>query len=445
MIVRIDYKLVAYLRLHIERLYKEPFAVFGMNENNCTVVVSGWFLSDPFVAPVSDAIRRIGSIQHTESAAHEVGLIGLTNNTLIFSESDPILFENYRVEYLDAAAWIRERFYTVYIKSDKVVDSNIFCVNDDIHKCIEFPRECDAERAMDGAVIYLSQVVDTGRLHGGILAPDIREAVGIFTSAYPLFIAQNQLWNYMMGGESRRTSRHCSYISHPNNSQDGIQGPPSCMYMKSRCITDIHSRISSPPDSIVGQGGYEYFHYGIDGFLDEGWGCAYRSMQTILSWYKHNYQNIEAVPSISVIQGILKHVDYSYSDLRIGTKQWIGCLEAAAVLSHMSREKIVCRILHASDINDLYDHLLTTVANHLVEHGSPVMVGAGKFAYSIIGVNCREKSVLVLDPHFTGSYAESHKALENNKFVGWKDICRFFNFDRIQGSFINICISSIGR
>ena len=32
------------------------------------------------------------------------------------------------------------------------------------------------------------------------------------------------------------------------------------------------------------KGAYEYWHYGCDGFDDRGFGCGYRTLQTLLSW-----------------------------------------------------------------------------------------------------------------------------------------------------------------
>lgn len=29
---------------------------------------------------------------------------------------------------------------------------------------------------------------------------------------------------------------------------------------------------------------YEYYHYGDQNFHDNGWGCAYRALQTLISW-----------------------------------------------------------------------------------------------------------------------------------------------------------------
>jgi len=34
------------------------------------------------------------------------------------------------------------------------------------------------------------------------------------------------------------------------------------------------------------RGSYEYCHYGQQGTADHGWGCAYRSCQTIISWFR---------------------------------------------------------------------------------------------------------------------------------------------------------------
>lgn len=34
------------------------------------------------------------------------------------------------------------------------------------------------------------------------------------------------------------------------------------------------------------QGDYEYHHYMQDHMNDNGWGCAYRSLQTLMSWFR---------------------------------------------------------------------------------------------------------------------------------------------------------------
>lgn len=44
-------------------------------------------------------------------------------------------------------------------------------------------------------------------------------------------------------------------------------------------------------------GVYDYYHYMQDRFNDAGWGCAYRSLQTICSWFKIQQYTSKPVPS----------------------------------------------------------------------------------------------------------------------------------------------------
>ena len=48
----------------------------------------------------------------------------------------------------------------------------------------------------------------------------------------------------------------------------------------------MHSAINGRV-SVV-RGDYGYYHYTQDGVDDSGWGCAYRSGQTIMSWLRMN-------------------------------------------------------------------------------------------------------------------------------------------------------------
>lgn len=55
-------------------------------------------------------------------------------------------------------------------------------------------------------------------------------------------------------------------------------------------LTNTHEGLK--PSGVQGgevslvQGIYGYHHYLQDGFDDSGWGCAYRSLQTIFSWFR---------------------------------------------------------------------------------------------------------------------------------------------------------------
>ena len=55
-------------------------------------------------------------------------------------------------------------------------------------------------------------------------------------------------------------------------------------------LNNVHSNLPLPFDKsklskiMTVKGAYEYWHYGCDGFDDRGFGCGYRTLQTLLSW-----------------------------------------------------------------------------------------------------------------------------------------------------------------
>ena len=55
------------------------------------------------------------------------------------------------------------------------------------------------------------------------------------------------------------------------------------------------------------QGTYTYHHYMQDRINDKGWGCAYRSLQTIVSWFKHQGYTDRPIPTHRQIQQVNAH------------------------------------------------------------------------------------------------------------------------------------------
>lgn len=81
----------------------------------------------------------------------------------------------------------------------------------------------------------------------------------------------------------------------------------------------------------------------------QGWGCGYRSLQTLCSWaVKYNQRHprpsppsesphrerCATVPSIPKIQSCLVDVGDKPPSFA-GSKEWIGCYEASIVLDHL--------------------------------------------------------------------------------------------------------------
>jgi len=51
-------------------------------------------------------------------------------------------------------------------------------------------------------------------------------------------------------------------------------------------------------------GHYAYHHYMQGGYDDSGWGCAYRSLQTIVSWLRLQAYTDKCIPSHADIQQV---------------------------------------------------------------------------------------------------------------------------------------------
>lgn len=69
-----------------------------------------------------------------------------------------------------------------------------------------------------------------------------------------------------------------------------------------KCETGMSLDIGGMVATVGGK--YEFYHYGQEGIADIGWGCAYRSCQTICSWLLLNGYVDQPVPSIEQMQQV---------------------------------------------------------------------------------------------------------------------------------------------
>ncbi|KYN09872.1 PREDICTED: ufm1-specific protease 2 [Trachymyrmex cornetzi] len=169
--------------------------------------------------------------------------------------------------------------------------------------------------------------------------------------------------------------------------------------------------------SIV-DGLYSYHHYMQDNFDDNRWGCAYRSLQTVISWYRLQGYSEVPIPSHRKIQQCLIDIGDKSFDF-LGSKQWIGSTEVSFVLQTLLN--IDVKILRASSGEEMLA-LIPQLANHFDTQGTPVMIGGGVLAHTILGVSYDEHSgegkFLILDPHYTGG--EHLPTIINKGWCGWK-------------------------
>ena len=135
-----------------------------------------------------------------------------------------------------------------------------------------------------------------------------------------------------------------------------------------------------------------YYHYGL-GHCDHGWGCGYRTVQTILSWL-----SAEPAPTISALQDILERAHACP-----GERGWIGVPDAVIILDEL--HGCQAKIISLASGAEAGAHLLELAA-HFDAGGGPVAVGGGGDVYSktVVGViPSPPGALLILDPHYAGT------------------------------------------
>ncbi|KRZ55788.1 Ufm1-specific protease 2 [Trichinella nativa] len=201
-------------------------------------------------------------------------------------------------------------------------------------------------------------------------------------------------------------------------------------------LRNVHEALTPPGNEsnmATVYGLYEYYHYMQDGFDDRGWGCAYRSLQTIWSWFILNGYTEKPVPNHRQIQQALADIGDKPKSF-VGTKQWIGSMELSYCIDHLLG--ITCRTLSLNSREELTDWA-EELRRHFHSAGTPVMIGGGNLAHTILGVSIDEETgeakYLVLDPHYAG--AEDLKSITQKGWCGWKTV-DFWS----SGSFHNLLL-----
>ncbi|KAK2865552.1 hypothetical protein Q7C36_001608 [Tachysurus vachellii] len=202
-------------------------------------------------------------------------------------------------------------------------------------------------------------------------------------------------------------------------------------------LRNPHTNLATPSIEdaklYVVRGVYSYHHYMQDRVNDNGWGCAYRSLQTICSWFQQQGYTERSVPTHKQIQQALVDVGDKEPSF-VGSRQWIGSIEVQAVLNQLLG--VDSKILFVSRGSELASKG-RELANHFQTEGTPVMIGGGVLAHTILGVAWSETSgqirFLILDPHYTGG--EDLQTITDKGWCGWKGP-EFWD----QNAYYNLCL-----
>uniref|UniRef100_A0A8C6WWR6 UFM1-specific peptidase 1 (non-functional) n=1 Tax=Neogobius melanostomus TaxID=47308 RepID=A0A8C6WWR6_9GOBI len=200
--------------------------------------------------------------------------------------------------------------------------------------------------------------------------------------------------------------------------------------------TNVHIGLQMPSTpgakTVTVNGDYLYFHYGCDGLDDRGWGCGYRTVQTLASWLFHNCDLPKGrhmlAPSLPDMQRALVSLGDKPEHFS-GSRDWIGTVEAALVLDYFY--EVPCKIAH--------------LRGHFERQGSPVMMGGGadNSSKGVLGVCSAEghdgSSLLIVDPHYYGVQRDRAE-LQRQAWVSWT---RISSLD--HSSFYNLCLPQTGN
>uniref|UniRef100_K3WTA6 Peptidase C78, ubiquitin fold modifier-specific peptidase 1/ 2 n=1 Tax=Globisporangium ultimum (strain ATCC 200006 / CBS 805.95 / DAOM BR144) TaxID=431595 RepID=K3WTA6_GLOUD len=211
-------------------------------------------------------------------------------------------------------------------------------------------------------------------------------------------------------------------------------------------LVNVHEGI--PPSGVpqgkqyLVDGFYGYYHYMQQNMNDKGWGCAYRSLQTLASWLHLNHYTDKQSPSHVEIQETLVRIGDKPSSF-VKSREWIGSMEVGYVLDELYG--VSFRSLNVPSGPRLVEHA-QELKHHFETQGTPVMMGGGQLAFTLLGIDYNESTgecaFLILDPHYTGQedlhvIQTKTLALEGYKAIacGWRKANTF-----AKSSFYNLCL-----
>ncbi|XP_077294516.1 UFM1 specific peptidase 1 [Arctopsyche grandis] len=188
-------------------------------------------------------------------------------------------------------------------------------------------------------------------------------------------------------------------------------------------------------------GSLDYYHYNCDGVDDQGWGCGYRTLQSICSWIKQNVKtcyNLE-IPSLQEIQKILVRLEDKPKSF-VDSREWIGSIEVGIIIDEIF--DIPCKIVHVNSGGALQDSI-GTICEHFKSTSCPIMMGGDKDCSSkaIMAVHIDDDKtyLLVVDPHCRRK-PKSQSALQSDGWIDWRDLDSF-----VENSFYNLCLPQIPK
>lgn len=168
---------------------------------------------------------------------------------------------------------------------------------------------------------------------------------------------------------------------------------------------------------------YKTYHYGDNGINDNGWGCSYRNIQTIISCYKKVYNPSVIIPTLpEILRFFKKNIKSSKS-----RELWIEPYDIARYLNFFDNKLMGSHYVYVTNDTDFSKILKTDVAfylndnliindfsklysiikQHFKNTKLPVVIDDGVFSYCFTlndnkdnnKNNNNKDTILLIDPH----------------------------------------------
>ncbi|CAO1403289.1 unnamed protein product [Diamesa serratosioi] len=206
-------------------------------------------------------------------------------------------------------------------------------------------------------------------------------------------------------------------------------------------LKNIHETLIHPTvDGITHlvRGNYDYFHYNCSERNDVGWGCGYRTLQTICSFINDRTMKKVSVPSIKEIQQTLVKIG-DKDEFFCNSREWIGTVEASYIIDELFG--VACYLHHVTR-GDGLKSIRNKIVTYFETQGGFMMMGGDLDASSkgIAGVHIttnNEIYLLVVDPHYVGKPNNVDELIEK-QYVKWQHENEFF-----EQSFYNLLMPKI--
>lgn len=206
-------------------------------------------------------------------------------------------------------------------------------------------------------------------------------------------------------------------------------------------LRNVHISLKPPSEgkTFLTHENYYYYHYCCDQSSDAGFGCGYRTIQTISSMLREKFNKISVqIPSINDIQQILVKIGDKPNKI-IGSRDWIGTIESSYIFDELFNISSYLIHIPSGEKISSKQHL---IVDYFSKQGGLIFMGGDcdASAKMIVGVhlsNDDQMSLLIVDPHFQGTPKDS-SVLEELGYVRWYHESEF-----MEDYFYNLCMLKI--